>query len=429
MILIILSINDYYIVASIYFYYLLFSLTFEIIKVKRIFLIHVWNGAFIFIILSEVFLPYFVPYGKIDVIKYLIISNIVVNIGYNISSFNFKVKERKNYLLKKRSKLSPIILLVLVVAYFILKIQDAIFSFSVGRNTAIENNDEANLFTTIFINPLGLILPAIIVYYFYVYKKNKWYIPLILSLPIFIVLFLEGTRFTLLFSLIGFALVLLSQTIKSKVTFKTYVLIVFACFSLVISSNLMKHLRSSVTKDESFNILIEEENKDLQSLMVPYMSPEGVVDMTDLSFKYFKNHEHLYGESSSFILYFWIPRSIWPDKPTMLGYWLIRKYRSGFGDEHSSSFGFTGDFYADFGMFSFFFIFLLGYFVKILEAFKDQAFRDGGYNIIIAALLYSYVFFFVRSPITSSMNFMGILFFYFFLRAVLFKKTTIKLLK
>ena len=146
--------------------------------------------------------------------------------------------------------------------------------------------------------------------------------------------------------------------------------------------------------------------------ILSFGSNEGVVDMTALLIKHFNTNPHLYGESSSFLLYFWIPRSFWPNKPTMLGNWFIREYRSGFSEGHSASFGFTGDLYADFGYFSLFFIFILGILLKRAENFKDKAINSNNFNIILGAMLYPFVFFFVRSPVTSIITFLSIILYY-----------------
>lgn len=184
----------------------------------------------------------------------------------------------------------------------------------------------------------------------------------------------------------------------------------------------MKQIRATGTSDfKNITILNNNENTDLLTIFADNSSPEGVIDMTNLLFNYFETNDYMYGSSSSFILYFWIPRSIWPDKPSMLGYWLVRKFRSGFSSGHSASFGFTGDLYADFGLFSLVFIFLIGKLLKFGEYFKSWALKSNGYVIVLGAMTFPYVFFFVRSPVTSTMNFLGILFFYFLIKKLIFK--------
>jgi hypothetical protein len=157
------------------------------------------------------------------------------------------------------------------------------------------------------------------------------------------------------------------------------------------------------------------------------MSPEGVVDMTALSMTYFESNPHTYGKSIAFLTYFWVPRTIWPDKPTMIGHWLIRKYRSGFSEGHSASFGFTGELYADFGYFSLIFVLVIGLALKWADYFRAYHLsKQQSYDKILVGMLFSYVFFFIRSPITSTMTFLSILLVYYLIRKILFKKVTIK---
>ena len=106
----------------------------------------------------------------------------------------------------------------------------------------------------------------------------------------------------------------------------------------------------------------------------------------------------------------------------MLGYWFIRLYRGGFGEGHSASFGFTGDLYADFGLFSLLIVFFLGRLLKTADNYRRRAFISGGYNTVLGAMFYPFVFFFVRSPITSTMTFLGILVIYFVMKRVMFVK-------
>src|SRR5438045_6884759 len=56
------------------------------------------------------------------------------------------------------------------------------------------------------------------------------------------------------------------------------------------------------------------------------------------------------GASTLAILLFWIPRALWPDKPTLMGYWFPRIASSrGFSAGHSIGLTFAADSYADFG--------------------------------------------------------------------------------
>ena len=163
------------------------------------------------------------------------------------------------------------------------------------------------------------------------------------------------------------------------------------------------------------------EYRNFPAYVTSYFSSEGIIDMTSLVFNHLNLNDYTYGASTSFILYFWVPRTIWPNKPTMLGNWLIRKYRGGFSDAHSASFGFTGDLLLDFGPYlSQFILFFIGRLLVKAENYKNLSFSSGNFSIVMGAMFYPYVFFFVRSPITASTFILGIYFFY-----VIFKRALI----
>lgn len=412
---------DYKTLGSFYFYTLFSFLLINIIINKTISLIDVWNFAFIFIVLSEVFSSLIVvTENHLDGLKYLITANNLINVGYfSKRKVNINLSIKREVFANKRYTLYLIIFLICF--YFLSEIPRAVYIFSVGRNIAYSEAEEENLLGPL-INALGFILPAISTYYFSIVKGKSLWISFLFSTPIFIVLFLGGTRFPLLFSFIGFLFVAQSK-IESKFSLKKGALVVLSLVSLLLVTQLMKHFRSSTQKDKEFVLVTSDyENVSVAEYLSSYMSAEGTIDMTSLMFKHFKSNNHLYGKSTLFITYFWIPRQVWPDKPTMIGYWFIRKYRSNFGDSYSASFGFTGDLYADFGLFSLFFVFLIGRAIKYAENFKNCALKSKNYSIILGAMIFPYIFFFVRSPITATMNFLAILFFFYFFKRIIFSK-------
>ena len=156
------------------------------------------------------------------------------------------------------------------------------------------------------------------------------------------------------------------------------------------------------------------------------MSPEGIIYMAKKADEYFANNPLLYGRETAFLLYFWVPRSIWPDKPTQLGSWLIRKTEN-VSDEHSTSSGFMGELRADFGWFSLIFALFIGLLLNLCDQFI-YSFKNNENNIdyIIAAVLYCYFFFFVRSPITASMVLIGEFITFYIIKRVFFEKQEIK---
>lgn len=417
--------NDVKFIGTLYFYVLGLLTIYDVAFHRRITLLTVWNLAYIFIINSEIFSEYFtVNSYTLSAVKYLVIANNLINLGYLSKDFLFvRGKPIKKREIPTNSKLVIPLLLSLVLFYFYSTFSDAIISFTSGRSSASDQGD-GNFVVGSIINALGFILPAVLAYYFIHIKNSTIWKPLLFSAPIFILLFLGGTRFPLLFSFLGFAIVIQFKN-KKKLKFKNYIHIIFILLSLLYASDAMKTIRGGGISASNGMEQKTEKYTNLVTYINGYFSQEGIIDMTSLMFRHFNSHPHLNGSSSSFILYFWVPRAIWPDKPTMLGHWFIREYRGGFGEGHSASFGFSGDLFADFGLFSLIPIFFLGRLLKIGDRFKDEALKSGNFKLILGAMIFPYVFFFVRSPITSTMSFLGIMFFYFLLKKLMFKKVKI----
>jgi oligosaccharide repeat unit polymerase len=422
----VLFFDDYRDLGVFYFYMLFAFLLSNIAINKSITLLDVWNFSFLFIILSEVFSEsFYVTNNHLQALKYLIIANNLINIGY---FSNRKSLFRKDGIIKKdiflyKKYISTLIILFISI-YFLFNIERVVYTFSVGRNLAYSENvdDGSTNFLGPFISALGLVLPAIITYYFSFVKEKRILISILYSFPIFLILFLGGTRFPLLFSFLGLFIVAQAK-ISTKFSIKKSVIVVFSLGLLLFSTDLMKHYRSTSTKDLEYTVFkAENKSKDIPAFVTSFMSAEGVIDMSSLMFSYFETHDYLYGESTLFITYFWVPRSIWPEKPTMLGHWLLRESRSNFGDAHSASFGFTGFLYSDFGPLSLVFIFFIGRLIKAAEDFKNRAFKNKGYSIILGAMLFPYIFLFVRSPITASINFLGILLLYYLFKRLIISK-------
>lgn len=94
--LIILMIDNFFRIGYIYFYTIVTYIIFSILKNKMIQLIDVWNISFVFIILSEVFIRDMATFNMVLAIKYLIIANNVINIGYLTKSNHITLKENSN---------------------------------------------------------------------------------------------------------------------------------------------------------------------------------------------------------------------------------------------------------------------------------------------------------------------------------------------
>lgn len=410
-------------IGEFYFYFLLSYIAIDLLIKKNIGFNHIWSFAFIYMILSEVFSNPDLRNSQLSLTatKYIVTCNNVILMGYVMGDWILSKKKKKmvaeSKIQLKPTKFSSIMLLGLVALFCYNQYEYSIMAFTLGRLYTIENYS-LGLMDHI-INALGFILPAMLAYYYCILKKKSVYIPLFISLPIFILFFLGGTRFFLLFSLLGFVIVYTTVGTKQN-NIKNYFILGGAVIALLIMSNVMKSWRNS----SSYNI--EKSYSDYKSLpeylSYEHFSSEAAIKELTVLFRHFESREHLYGASSSFLLYFWVPRSVWENKPKMLGRWVVDKYYPELPSTHSITFGFVGDLYADFGYYSVFFVFILGYFLKKIEVFKDVQFGYKNHKLILGAMFYPVIFFSVRDPITSLISFMGIYFFFQLFQKVILKK-------
>ena len=412
---IVLLSNDFETISLFYFYYLLVYLFLDFLWSKKFKFIHVWCIAFLYMILSESFISEEIKNLEysLEALKLFIYSNNFVVIGYY--AFYKKIKssyiDKSNFVyIQKKNGGFLLFILLLLFCYFEYNIISKIYIL--GRLQAYETIDRS--FTTSIINSLGFILPASFAYYFFILKGKSLWIPFLYSLPVFLIFFTSGTRFYLLFSFLGFIMVIFDKYF-SKRSLKKIIIFSSVAIALILVSNLMKNSRYNNWSDRE-----DVNNTDFPTyISKEFFSNEGAIEMTTLLITYFQSNKHLLGESSSFITYFWIPRSIWPEKPMMLGYWLVRKYRNGLPNSHSVTFGFIGDVYADFGYYCLIVMFIFGFLIYKVEILKDKLLNSKHFATVLGAMLYPVLFFFVRDPITSLMNLVGIVFFYLLIKKMI----------
>ncbi len=258
------------------------------------------------------------------------------------------------------------------------------------------------------INKLGtlliVLLPILIAY---LLKRYKIRIGLRLGLVslgclLLFVLIAIGTRFYLGFALVGvlyFALDKFHGMPKRRVFMLLaafVLLLVLQDFLLIARTEGIGKLFESSSVRESILYSAKKE---------PYLSSEGMLNITTLILKSPAIWEHSRFNENLYLFYWWIPRSLWPQKPTMAGHWLIREYGNarGFGKGYSVSGGFCMPALVDFGPnWGMFFCLVYGALLGIFERFVSrQSKRKWGPPSLFAALLYFGVFFMMRSLQTS----------------------------
>lgn len=425
---ILVFIIDLYTVYVVSFYFFVLFVVVDFYYRKSFGLIQLWLISFLYVINSEGIVNYdmLIRFQGSSVIatKVIYISNVMVLAGYyiNMKKNAFEKKKPGVFFLSKKAKL---FLVSLVLLYIAINIPFAISAYKYGRYAAWGEND-SGFVLSLLTQGMGLLLPSFITYVYSVMpnKRDMWI--LALELPVFAILLLGGTRFNFLFSFLGSLMVYYSN---KKIKYSDLLYITPLVSILYISASVMMSIRSGGGSLISavLGIFTGESNgqaSDFISFVSSKMSPEGIIISFSKMVEYFKFNEYLYGESTGFIIYFWIPRAIWSSKPTMLGHWLIRSYGdTGFSEGHSASFGFCGDFYADFGIIGALLLSaVVGYYFKYLDNFLTWAKKSESPYEILGAMAYPYVFFFVRSPITATINIILIVAVFFLLKRLSFRR-------
>lgn len=375
-------------------------------------LIQVFLLGVIYIILSEGLL-----YGSslvLSAMKFLLYSADFLLLGYFLTKPNTRWRKKEEFKTIPTGY-ATVFLFLLYGLYLYHVLPRALSSFSGGRQTSSGAGSMTGVFNTIIASS-GLSLPAMFAYHFKNQKRGKLR-SLLFSLPIFVVIFMKGTRFPLLFSMVGYLLV--SEIfVLERMKWKTIFFMIIGVIAINEGANMMKDFRVFGYDSQENSMANVRSTVDLRKVLLSqkiakHMSPEGVVDMMDLNMNYFNDHPHTMGLSLTFPLYFWVPRTLWKTKPTMIGYWLVREDRS-VNEGHSASFSFVGEAYADFGEFSLIVMLLFGVLIRKINDFKTKVFRNEktSYKSILASMMYPYAFFIVRSPVTASNTLIGVLVFY-----------------
>lgn len=372
----------------------------------------VWQGAFLYIVAFEGFFHFedFIFKSSayaLPASKFLVITFYLSCIGYHTVSILLNRKERilskvsNKYIeiILENSLLTVILIMGLYSFYLILNFNSAINGFLGGRSST-GTIDVGNLGFIVgaLNNSIAMTLPAIIAFnYKYVLKTPRYRsFTFIVTLPIFIVQVLLGTRLVLLFSL-GCMLIVILEGLELKARKIIKLGIIALMFLLIV--DLMKRTRTYGLANFDLSQLAN------LSFLEMFYSREGLNYAISLLIEYFKFNSHTLGVQSTFVLYFWIPRFIWPSKPLMLGYWLIRSFNiGGFSSNHSISFGFAGDAYADFGILG---GIVFSLFIGSILFLFEQKRVNSAIEILPKSIVYPLFFLAMRSPQTSLMNYFG----------------------
>lgn len=298
----------------------------------------------------------------------------------------------------------PIVLFIFLLAitciYYItevISLQQLLFAGRSQRTLDIE----VNLLETLLETSL-VAYPASVLFVVRKYTVPKLLLLLLLSIVgiCLLSIFALGTRLLLGFLFGG---VMLPFIIGSVLTSRQWLGLILLVVLLLTASSIMLNTRGAGIGDSSIRF-----SGGLQDFIQPesLLSAEGILStnaLIHLSQSYPAWNWNRLPENL-FLAYWWVPRAIWPEKPQMAGYWVIRELSSqgGFSDAHSASGGFAMPALLDFGPTGgAFFSILYGIALGKLENFALQHRSPDQISIVISGYLYFAVFFMMRSLHTS----------------------------
>lgn len=380
------------------------------IRERRLTLYIMWIAGYIFIVWSEIviisssqslFSDYYTPILRFT------LANFVVLISYNLHQARCRIK-RQTLICTKEQKQTVFILIVIFSVFTIItRLPGAYKSYVNGRTLGSAAKSSINIVKTIS-KILSIALPTIIAWYYKSYTARPWR-SLWLAIPVMTISILSTTRFRMLYAVLPYLIIMGVVPVKNIKTKQVIIILMVVVVATVFTSFLKRTRNLSLEERESM-ALVENvyANRGVLPKIAGYMSPEGVVKLAYYADDYFGNHPLHWGKESGFALYFWIPRVIWHDKPTQLDYWLIREYLI-VSNEFSTASGFIGELRADFGWGLLFFMILFGIFLKEGDRYIKNVIEGTGLQTVIAASLYPFVFFVVRSPLTSYFQLINIL--------------------
>lgn len=371
-------------------------------------LFQIWIVGYVFIVWSEMEIiateyynsTWFVPF-----IRYTI-SNFVFMLGYYLYNRNERY-HRKTNSINQNSRLFLFLIIVLYLYFVILKFNETKIVYFTGRSYGSGNSMGTGSLSKIFLDSIGLLLPSLIGYYYrYVFKKGIWF-SFFLVFPIFVILLLTTSRYKFLFSTLPYFIITGIVDLQSSNLKKSLVLLLFFVVILKICGYIKNNRNVAFAEVESREVFGYnfEKGDNLFETAAYRMSPEGVVKMAAIADDYFSKNNLHYGKETGFIFIFWIPRNWWPNKPTMLDGWLIREYEN-VSEGFSSASGYIGELRADFGWFCLLFVLLLGMLIRKLDNYTQYVYNNcsDSFDLVLISVLYPWVFFCIRSPLTSTIS-------------------------
>jgi hypothetical protein len=229
-------------------------------------------------------------------------------------------------------------------------------------------------------------------------RRSAYVYPCVVAVLSLVVLYGVGTRFFLGFALSG--VLFFAARLMEPVSPRRLVVFGIALLGLVMLQGTMRMVRGIGMAETRVDDVVA-------SLARPdaVLSSEGMVRVHA-----WVHQKRLYADNArlpelAFVLYWWVPRAIWPSKPTMDGYWIAHEVMAegDVGPGHSVAGGFALPVLLDFGPDpGVAFCLLVGAALWGLERFTAMHRNPADPASVFAALLPFGVFFSMRSPQTSA---------------------------
>ncbi len=375
---------------------LAYSLSLFFHQRKRFSPIHIWVFATFFFLHSEIMSMGLVDPRSVlmDAIKYILVINWLILLSYVV--LDLVVPPRQHLKLDRNVYKATHFTIAFIASLYVI--------FFAGVNPqlfGVEGLIIVQQFRNIMYY-IGQVIPAFLIYYFLYLRNSKkgLFLGVLLSLPIITQFAMAGTRFRLGFALAGMGMIIIKKPeIELKTVIKSAIVIILFFFFFEV----IRHHHTKLFVSQTYITTFEQSREKGLKF---FSSSEGIVNVTRHLMDHFSTNEHLYGKSSSFIFYFWVPRAIWREKPEMLGYWFMRERGEIRGRGHSWAVGYWGDLYADFGMYigGFLTIIIFSTIIYFIDRYSNYALQTKAPALIMTLFLFSYLFFSFRSPITSAYN-------------------------
>lgn len=310
------------------FFVILFLSIFNIIKDKTPFSLNktYWYFNIIFFFIAP-FCQYMLNFDiwgyKYRITDYYYLkTNIFIIIGMFVHQLfygkNIKLIKFGSYNFSKKIKFKFILLFLAISCFFVLSLNVG-FSNLFSRVTNSAELSGNSMFNTIF-TCLLKIIPVYIFTYFYSRNNKNKFINFCLFVIIFILNFpVSTTRFWMGAIFIG---IFLLTFVKDKKKSRVYDIILILIFTVIFP----------ITYLFKFNTLdnILESGLKMQNLVSSYYSVDyDAYSIFARSIKFVDDHDIVYGQQLIGTVLFFIPRSIWPDKPEATGAFIAKsQYQS-----------------------------------------------------------------------------------------------------